>query len=384
MSAMPDGGDDRARIERGPDGTWTLHLSGAWRIEEERPSGREAAILVTGSESSPGQLRFDASRLGEWDSSLLSFILHVVEAAEAKNVPVDYGTLPSGIHRLIQLARAVPEQKGTRKEIVSDSSILESTGGFVVNMQQGTISLVDFLGETTQALFRLVIGRAQTRASDFALVVEETGYKALPIIVLVNFLVGAILAYVGAIQLRQFGASIFVANLVVIAVLREMSSLMTAIILSGRTGASFAASIGTMTVNEEIDAMRTMGIRPIDFLVLPRILALALMTPLLVVFANVMGIFGGMVVGKLVLGLTLTQYIEQTRGAFELHDLFAGLIKGSVYGVIVALSGCLKGLQSGRSASAVGQAATQAAVIGIVSIIVIDLVMTILFDILGL
>ena len=384
MSTPPKAEGIGVRLEEESDGTWTLHLSGDWKLGSELASGSEAALFLTGADKKPRQIRTNYAELGEWDSSLVSYLLRIVETAEQEKIPVDFGTFPPGVHRLIELARAVPEREGSRKAIVTESSILEATGGFVVSMQQGTIGLVDFIGETTEAMLRLFTGRAQVRGSDFALVVEETGYKALPIVALINFLVGAILAYVGSIQLRQFGASIFVANLVLVAVMREMSSLMTGIILSGRTGASFAASIGTMMVNEEVDAMRTMGIRPIDYLVLPRILALALMTPLLVVFANLMGILGGMVVGKMVLGLTWTQYIEQTRGAFDMDDLIAGLIKGSVYGVIVALSGCLRGLQSGRSASAVGEAATQAAVTGIVAIIVIDLVMTILFDLLGL
>jgi phospholipid/cholesterol/gamma-HCH transport system permease protein len=196
--------------------------------------------------------------------------------------------------------------------------------------------------------------------------------------------VGLILAFVGAVQLKMFGAQIYVANLVAIAMVREMGAMMTGIIMAGRTGAAFAAQLGTMQVNEEIDALKTMGLSPLEFLVLPRMLALILMMPLLCLYADLMGILGGVVVGIGMLDLSFSQYFEQTRAAITLTDLWLGVGKGVIFGVLVALAGCLRGMQSGRSASAVGDAATSAVVTAIVAIIVSDGLFAVITNVIGI
>jgi phospholipid/cholesterol/gamma-HCH transport system permease protein len=231
---------------------------------------------------------------------------------------------------------------------------------------------------------RLAIGRARFRRSDLVGVVYECGAAALPIVTLISFLVGLILAFVGAIQLQQFGAQIYVADLVGIAMAREMGALMTAIIMSGRTGAAFAAQLGTMQVNEEIDALSTFGLSSMEFLVLPRMLALIMMMPLLCIYADLMGIVGGAVVGVGMLNLSVTQYANETIHGVALADFAVGIVKSSVFGVLVAISGCMRGIQSGRSASAVGLAATSAVVTAIVFIIVTDGVFAVLTNVLGI
>jgi phospholipid/cholesterol/gamma-HCH transport system permease protein len=222
------------------------------------------------------------------------------------------------------------------------------------------------------------------RPSDFVLFVQQSGAEALPIVTLISFLVGAILAFVGAVQLEQFGAQIFVANLVAIGMVREMGALMTAIIMAGRTGTAFAASLGTMVVNEEIDALRTTGISPIDFLVVPRILALVMMMPLLCLYADLLGILGGATVGLVMLDLSLVQFINQSIGAIGMDDVAAGVIKATVFGVVVAVTGCLQGIRSGRNAAAVGDAATKAAVSSILFIVIVDAVLTVIYNKTGL
>jgi phospholipid/cholesterol/gamma-HCH transport system permease protein len=192
-----------------------------------------------------------------------------------------------------------------------------------------------------------------------------------------------ILAFVGAIQLQQFGAEIYVANLVGVAMLREMGAMMAAIIMAGRTGAAFAAQLGTMRVTQEIDALTTMGISPMDFVVLPRILALCLMMPLLALFADLVGVLGGAVVGATMLDLSPSLYLRQTVEAVSFSDFSAGLLKSAVFGVLIAVAGCLRGMQCGNSSSAVGEAATSAVVTGIVLIIVADATFTVLFNIVG-
>jgi phospholipid/cholesterol/gamma-HCH transport system permease protein len=234
------------------------------------------------------------------------------------------------------------------------------------------------------ALGALLRGRARFRVVDLLEVIRECGPRALGIVSLISFLIGLILGFVGAVQLQQFGASIFVANLVAIAMTREIGCIMTAIVMAGRTGAAFAAQLGTMTTNQEIDALSTMGISPMEFLVLPRMLALILMMPLLTIYADVVGILGGAVVGVGMLGLGPTEYFEQTRGAVSLTSFFIGVGKSVVFGVLVALVGCLRGMQSGRSAAAVGLAATSAVVTSIVLIIVIDGIFAVILDVLHL
>jgi phospholipid/cholesterol/gamma-HCH transport system permease protein len=230
----------------------------------------------------------------------------------------------------------------------------------------------------------MLVGKAQFRGQDFWLVVQECGPNALPIVALISFLIGLILAFVGVVQLQLFGAQIYIANLVGLGMAREMGGMMTGIIMAGRTGAAFAAQLGSMQVNEEIDAFKTMGINPIDFLVLPRMLAMIFMMPLLCLYADLLGILGGFFVGVGLMDLSFIEYFEQTRNGISLNDFSVGLFKSAIFGILVALTGCMQGMQCGRSSSAVGQAATAAVVTGIVSIVVADSVLTIIYDQLGI
>ena len=214
--------------------------------------------------------------------------------------------------------------------------------------------------------------------------IQTTGPEALVIVTIVNLLLGVILAFMGAAQLKLFGAEIFVADLVALGHTREIAPMMTAIILAGRTGAAYAAQLGTMQVNEEIDALKTFGFSPMDFLVLPRMLALAIMMPLLVLYGDAIGIFGGFLIGVLMLDLGAVEYVTQTQNAIGLTDIMLGVFKGSVFGVLVAITGCKEGIMSGRSASAVGDAATKAVVSGIVAIIVATAIFAVLASALGI
>jgi phospholipid/cholesterol/gamma-HCH transport system permease protein len=222
------------------------------------------------------------------------------------------------------------------------------------------------------------------RWSDVALLVQQSGIEALPIVTLVTFLLGLILAFVGAIQLQTFGATIYVADLVGVAMVRDMGALITGIIMAGRSGAAFAAQIGAMKVTQEIDALETMAIPAMDFLVLPRVIALFLMMPLLTLYGDAMGILGGGFVGVTMLGISPISYLLQTADAVSLTHTIGGVIKGTVYGVLIAIAGCLQGMQSGRSSSGVGDAATKAVVYGIVSIITACGIFAFLFYALGI
>ena len=235
-----------------------------------------------------------------------------------------------------------------------------------------TLAFVRFVGDAALALGRFLRGKANFRWVDFFGIIQDCGPNALPIVTLISFLVGLILAFMGAVQLENFGAQVYVADLVAIAATREMGCLMTGIIMAGRTGAAFAAQLGPMRVNEEIDALVTMGIPPMDFLVLPRMVALILMMPLLTVYSDLLAILGGAFVGVTMLDLGLIEYLERTARALTLTNFVLGVSKGAVFGVLVALSGCLRGMQAGRSAAAVGLATTSAVVTAIVLIVVAE------------
>jgi phospholipid/cholesterol/gamma-HCH transport system permease protein len=323
-----------------------------------------------------------AEGLAEWDSSLVAFVHSLAGQAAARGVDVDWTALPEGARKLLDLARAVPARPLAAS--TEDDSLLARGGRPAIAAWRTAGDALTFLGDTVFAFLALVRGRARFRRVDLLHAFEATGVAALGIVALINFLIGAVLAFVGAVQLVQFGATIYVADLVAIGVARELGALMTGIVMSGRTGASFAAVLGTMTVNEEVDALRTMGLRPVEFLVLPRVLATALMMPALVAYADLMGLLGGAFVAVAVLDLGTIEYLRQTQNALALRHVLIGLGKSVVFGGIVALSGCYYGIRCGRSAAAVGEAATRAVVMGILLVVVADALFTVLFHLLHL
>jgi phospholipid/cholesterol/gamma-HCH transport system permease protein len=225
------------------------------------------------------------------------------------------------------------------------------------------------VGDVVDSFIRLFVGRARFRWRDFWVVVQSNSSGALPIVTLIAFLVGVIIAFLGVVVLRRFGAGYYVSFLVGFGMLREMGALMTGIIMAGRTGAAFAAELGSMKITEEIDALRTLGVSPIDHLVLPRMLGLFAMMPLLTIYAAFVGIFGGLIVSISLLDLSPTQFIGGLLTAVTLSDGLLGLFKGTVFGLLIGLAGCMKGMQTGSDAGAVGRAATSAVVLGITLII---------------
>jgi phospholipid/cholesterol/gamma-HCH transport system permease protein len=342
------------------------------------PADVEAELAST---SSARRLSFDAREVTAWDSGFLVFVLNVLEAASSLGLTVDRSGLPDGVRKLLDLAAAVPERDMKRDG--APPPFLARIGRLATAVMDGATEMITFVGEASRALAHAAVGRARFRRVDFLLNIQEAGANALGIVSLISFLIGLILAFVGAIQLRQFGAQIYIADLVAIGMAREMGAMMAAIIMAGRTGAAYAAQLGTMRVNEEIDALSTMGISPFEFLVLPRMLGLILMMPLLTVYANLVGIAGGAVVGIGMLKVGVIPYWHHTWAAASLSDFAAGLIKSVVFGVLIAIAGCLRGMQCGRSSAAVGLAATSAVVTGIVFIIVSDAILTVVYDAIG-
>jgi phospholipid/cholesterol/gamma-HCH transport system permease protein len=358
-----------------------LTLSGDWKLSGNIPPVTRVEEEVKGSPV-PARVRFDTQGISGWDSGLLRFLIDLTGFLTQKKIAVEKEGLPQGVQRLLALATAVPERKGARRVGVR-VPFLARVGDAAIGAWGSTVSTLEFLGELTLSFLSMFRGKARFRFADLWLVMQECGVQALPIVSLISLLVGLILAFVGAIQLKLFGAQIFVAALVGIAMVRSMGAIMAGIIMAGRTGASFAAQIGTMQVNEEIDALKTAGIPPMDYLVLPRVLALSLMMPLLTLYADLMGILGGLFVGVVGLDLGVMEYYYATIQAVNLTNVAIGIFSGFTFGILISLAGCMRGMQCGRSASAVGDATRSAVVTGIVSIIVSTSIITIVCSILG-
>ncbi len=370
------------RFDRPARDTLQITLAGAWNMRAGLPSLAAVEHEVDAAEK-PRRVVFDSEALSEWDTALVTFLLKVANLCAARGIDADREGLPTGVQRLLALTEAVSEKTDT-KPVSTPGSFLARVGTAALAGADGAVEFMRFLGQMTIAFAALLRGRARFRRSDLFLFVQQAGADALPIITLISFLVGVIMAFVGAVQLEKFGAAIYVADLVGIAVVREMGAMMTGIVMAGRTGAAFAAQLGTMKVTQEIDALTTMGISPLEFLVLPRTLALCLMMPLLCLYADLIGILGGAVIASGMLGLTLPVYFRELAHAVGIGDLLGGIFKASVYGVLIALAGCLRGMQAGSSAAAVGDAATSAVVTGIVFIVCACGLFAVIFYVLGI
>jgi len=376
--------DDSYQLKFATAGTDGLQitLTGSWQVRHALP---ESAPLEAWLDAHPGikQIGFDSTALTAWDSALLTFLLRVTAIADKNTIQVDPSGLPDGVQKLLHLATAVPERKGA-KRTAGKASFLARIGNQGMAVADTATEALAFLGEAARSLARLLRGKAQFRGSDLWLTMQQTGAQALGIVALISFLVGIILAYIGAAQLVNFGATMYVADLVGIGMARAMGAMMTGIIMAGRTGAAFAAQLGTMQVNEEIDALETLGISAMDFLVLPRMLALILMMPLLTLYSILFGILGGLFVSVTSFDIGVLEYLHRTQEAVKIRHIMVGLTEASVYGVLIAVAGCYQGIKCGRSSSAVGAAATSAVVSGILLIVIATAFLTVIFNVLGI
>jgi phospholipid/cholesterol/gamma-HCH transport system permease protein len=284
---------------------------------------------------------------------------------------VDIRSLPDAAQRLLALAGAGSEQAAAA---AARSGLLERLGQAAIHHAEDAVAAAELVGSTVIRGAAAVAGKTRARAGDAVQLMAEAGAGALVIVAVCNGLVGAILAFIGAVQLRRFGAGIYVADLVGVATVREMAAVMTAIVMAGRTGGAYAAHIATMQGNEEIDALRALGIPVFDYLVLPRVAALVAMMPMLYLYACTMGLLGGFVVSVAILDLTPTAFLEQARAAVAGRQFLFGLTKSIAFGALIALAACRIGLAAGRSAADVGRAATRAVVAGIIGVIALDAV----------
>lgn len=353
------------------DGILVVQPTGNWTLDSPLPQFRD----VLAEADLPGPISvvaFEGSRLEGWDSSLVTFLFEGIEYCRVHDVRVRTDTLPESLDRLVSLSQAVPEQDVEEED--EEDSILVRLGHWGMRVSDEVHGFVTFTGQVILSVLELLTFRAQMRWQAFGVALQSSTASALPIVTVISLLVGLIVAFLGAVVLQRFGADYYVSYLVSYGMLRELGALMTAIIMTGRTGAAYAAELGSMKITEEIDALKTLGISPINFLVTPRILAVVLAMPMLVVYADVIGILGGMSVAVTMLDLTTTQFFTGLLEPVVLGDAILGLVKAVVYGVIVGLAGCMRGLQTGDDASAVGDATTSAVVTGIVLIVLANAV----------
>jgi phospholipid/cholesterol/gamma-HCH transport system permease protein len=342
-------------------------IAGEWLLEHPQPRFDETVGGATSAPGKPRAIAFDATGLMGWDSSLLIFLMQCQDYCEEHKLAFDPSALPKQVPRLLALAHAVPER--VQAETPKRESLVTRIGTAVLGSWNEVIAAITFAGEVALAAAGLVTRGVHMRWREFWVVVQTNSSGALPIVTLIALLVGVIIAFLGVVVLKRFGAGYYVSYLAGFGMLREMGALMTGIIIAGRTGAAFAAELGSMKITEEIDAYTTLGVSPIEHLVMPRVLGLFVMMPLLTIYADFVGIAGGMLVSATLLDLSFKQFMSGLLSAVTLSDALLGLFKGTIFGLIVGVAGCMKGLQGGSDAGAVGRAATSAVVLGITLII---------------
>jgi phospholipid/cholesterol/gamma-HCH transport system permease protein len=368
------------------DGAGTvLRLSGDWLVGAGGILASAELDQIRSALGDSRSLRLDASRLGAWDSALIALVLalETPAACDARRTAVDPTGLPDAARRLLALART-GRGPAVIRQPPSRASLAERVGRRAIDCRAQLAAAAELIGLMILSLRAATTGRGHARRSDTLALMRETGAGALGLVSIANFLVGAILAFVGAIQLQRFGAGIYVANLIGVAVVREMAALMTAIVMAGRTGGAYAAQLATMQGNEEIDALQALGIRVHQYLVQPRVLALVAMMPLLYFYACFVGLLGGLTVAVLMLAMSPQQFLEQLRPAVLPTEFYIGLAKSVAFGALIALAGCAIGIRAGRSADDVGHAATRAVVASIIGIIALDAVFAACADVIGI
>jgi phospholipid/cholesterol/gamma-HCH transport system permease protein len=303
-----------------------------------------------------------------WDSRLVAFIFHLQRALKKNGATLDLSRLPDGLQRLLSLADG--EKNGEA----------EARGGPPAKLStvEALLDSLNFIGNVVRGIFHLFRRKTAPHGAGFGRILCQSGVESLPTVALISFLTGIILGFIGAVQLAVFGAAIYVADLVGIAMAREMAPLMSGIILTGRTGAAFSATLGSMRTGGEIDALLTFGISPMDFLAVPRVLAMGLMAPLLCIFSTFIGIAGGMAVVLPMFHISSARYVHETLSAVHFSDFCFGVVKSSIFSILIAGLACRSGMQCERTAAGVGRATTSAVVSGITAVIVADAICAVL------
>ncbi|MFA6929170.1 MAG: ABC transporter permease [Lentisphaeria bacterium] len=349
----------------------SLFFSGFWLQDRPRPClGKlflpdEIAVLYV-----------DCTGISSWDSSILIYLRNLEQCCQRRKIRWEPAGVPSGMQRLLTISASV-SAPDLSELLPPLSGFIQKVGESTYELGQTLAQILSFVGEFTLSFARFCSGRARFQWRDVILQLSSAGPAALGIICLIGFLMGLILAFIGAIPLQWFGAESYIASLIGIGILRLLGPVMVGVVMAGRTGAAFAAELGAMQTNEEIDAFCTLGIPPMDFLVLPRCLALTVMMPFLCLFADLLGILGGLFVAVYYLNITYLDYYQTLLRTTRMADLLVGLFSGLVFGILVSACGCYQGIYCGRNAEAVGKAATDSVVNSIICIVLATAVITI-------
>ncbi|MCZ6672936.1 MAG: ABC transporter permease [Verrucomicrobia bacterium] len=357
-----------------------IRLMGVWVLDRSAPSFDE--FLKKGAlPAEAKELMLETKNLEDWDSSLLVFLNQAREWADGRSMRFNCDCLPDGLGRLMLQPQSAVDSRTEAKEPEGHPGFAEEVGKYTITHWRDVRVYADFLGEILLSGVRLIGGKARMRWVDCFRAMQDTGPMALPIVGLISFLIGVTLAFQAADLLKDFGSEYFTPAFVGLAMVREMGPIMTGIVLAGRTGAAFASTIGSMKVAEEIDALRTMGVSPVDYLVLPRVIGLSIMTPLMVIYADALGILGGMLVSKLKLNMPIQTYVQEIFLNIDLTDICSGLLKSAVFGMIIAYSGCLRGMNCDTSSTGVGRATTSAVVTSLLLIIISNSIFAVIYSI---
>lgn len=366
----------QAQLQEEQPGVFVLHLSGVLLLSGAAALWQE--VQRAGGAIQPGQtLNFDMAGVEAVDGGTIALLVQVRADLHRSGAVSEFVGAAPNVQEIIHLYRGDMKVGPIRRP--RPRKMLEQLGSATVALFTEVKQVLGFFGEMIISAGRVIKRPRTANWRELWPTMERTGADAVPIVLLINFLIGFVMAFQGAVQLKQFGANIFVADLVGLALARELGPLMTAIIVCGRSGAAFAAELGTMKVSEEIDALRTMGFGPMRFLVLPRALALMLVMPLLTLIADLVGVLGGMFVGLISLNLTFAGYFYETQSAVTLWDVFSGLIKSVVFALVIALIACQQGLATTGGAEGVGRRTTSSVVATLFALILVDAAFTVLF-----
>ncbi len=357
-----------------------LQLAGRWMLDAQLPRFDSYMRRLR----SPGRfksLRLETQRLKEWDSSLLIFLNEVKSWCESREIDFDRESLPEGLRNLLRQTQEAVDSRVDPQDPQGIPNFATHVGNRTMHLINDCGTFADFLGEIVISFIRLLFNRSRMRWVDCIRAMQDAGAMSLPIVGLISFLVGSTLAFQAADLLGEFGSEHFTPAFVALAMVREMGPIMTAIVLAGRTSAAFAATIGSMKVAEEIDALKTLGVPPVDYLVLPRVLGLSIMMPLMVIYANALGILGGLLVGMVKLNMPVQTYMHETFLNMNEVDLGSGLLKSVVFGIIIAYAGCLRGMNCDSSSTGVGRATTSAVVTSLLMLVVANSLFAVIFSV---
>ena len=383
---MTVSGLKHARIDQiaGENGTVIFKSLGDWTINSLKGVVKPLDEYVRAIAKTP--IKWDVSGVQKIDSAGIALLVHYYDFLQTQGCSIEITGQKPEFQELYELLRPMVsgQQEEKRSFFSRWLSPLINLGESVTNFWHDILSFFSFVGENFIALMLTVRHPSSIRFAAIVKNIEEAGVRALPIITLTSFLIGVVIAYQGAVQLQKFGANIFIVDMIGISITRELAPLLTAIVVAGRTGSSYTAQLGTMKITEEIDAMRIMGFEPHRFLVLPRIIALMISLPLMIFFADIIGIAGGMIVSNIHLNISYPEFINRLQDVLDIKHVWIGLVKGPFFAWLIAITGCFRGLQVSRNTESIGRYTTISVVNAIFLVIACDALFSVVLTELGI